>query len=67
MPGMTTTTILILNGVLVAALLGALALVMAKAHQVAGSSRVRAARWSQPLELEVVRAQPVRRELDRAA
>jgi hypothetical protein len=67
MRAMTTTTILILNGALVAALLAALALVMAKAHRVAGSSSVRTARWSQPLELEVVQAQPVRPELDRAA
>jgi hypothetical protein len=65
MQAMTTTTILILNGVLAAGLLAALALVMAKAHRVAGSSSIRTARWSQPLELEVAR--PVRPELDRAA
>ena len=59
---MTTTTILILNGILAAGLLAALALVMAKVHRVAGSASIRPARWSQPLELE-----PVRPELDRAA
>jgi hypothetical protein len=64
---MTTTTILILNGIFAIGLLSALALVMARAHRVAGSSSIRAARWSQPLELEVVQAGPVRPELDRAA
>ncbi|MGZ4256868.1 MAG: hypothetical protein ACXVRE_03805 [Gaiellaceae bacterium] len=62
---MTTTTILLLNGILATGLLAALAVVTAKAHRVTGSRSIRAARWSQPLELEV--AQPVRPELDRAA
>jgi hypothetical protein len=64
---MTTTSILILNGILAAGLLASLALVMAKAHRVAGSRSIRAARWSQPLELEVVQAEPAAAELDRAA
>jgi hypothetical protein len=64
---MTTTTILILNGVLAAGLLAALALVMAKAHRVAGSGSARVARWARPLELEVVQAKPAASKLDRAA
>jgi len=64
---MTTTTILILNGVLAAGLLAALALVMAKAHRVAGTRSTRVARWARPLELEIVQARPAASELDRAA
>lgn len=64
---MNTTSILILNGIVATWLLTMLALVMVMGHRIASSKAARVARWSQPLELEVVQARPVQPELDRAA
>jgi hypothetical protein len=67
MPGMSTSTILIINAVVAIGLLTALALVMAIGHRAAGSKSARGARWSRPLELDLVRDKPDERRLDRAA
>lgn len=63
---MTTTTVLILNGVLVVGLLIALALVMRLGHRAAGSSP-RPAHSFGPVELEGVRAPEASSDLERAA
>jgi hypothetical protein len=67
MPGMSTSTILIINAVVAVGLLTALAMIMAIGHRAAGSKSPRVARWSKPCELELVRNQPAEHTLDRAA
>ncbi len=67
MPDMSTPTILIINAVVAIGLLTALAMIMALGHRAAGSKSRRSARWSKPLELELVRDRPAERTLDRAA
>lgn len=61
---MTTSTAIILNGVIAVGLLAALAYVMHLGHRLAGSTE-RRAHWSTPLELQHVRAADP--DLERAA
>ena len=63
---MTTTTVLILNSVLIVGLLVALALVMRFGHRAAGSS-ARPSHTFGPLELERVRTAETSPDLERAA
>jgi len=63
---MTTTTIIILNGLLVAGLFAALALVMSVGHRAADHRRY-ARRLSEPFELGPVGEAHEERELERAA
>ena len=64
---MTITTFIILNGIIALGLLAGLALVMFVGHRAAGSEREGAGHWTEPLELELVRATGQEPELDRAA
>jgi hypothetical protein len=63
---MTTTTALILNGVLIAGLLIALALVLRLGHRAAGSSARPPHAFGRP-ELERVRTAETSSDLERAA
>lgn len=64
---MTTSTVIILNGIIAAGLLGVVALAMYMGHRVAGSKATRVAHWSGPLELARVRTTDSSSEFERAA
>ena len=64
---MTTSTAIILNGIIAVGLLAAVAFVMYVGHRFAGSNTARV-HWSGPLELKHVRATtPSTQDLERAA
>lgn len=63
---MTTTTLIIVNGILVLGLFAALALVMSVGHRAAGTRRS-GRHWSDPFELEPLGEPVEARELERAA
>ena len=62
---MNTTTLIILNGMLVLGLLAALGLVMSVAHRAAGSDRAGGGHWTDPLRIDDSRR--VESDLERAA
>lgn len=64
---MTTTTLIILNGLAAVGLLVGVALAMLTGHRHAGSEDASSGHWSRPLEPELVHAERDESDLARAA